>query len=35
MSVSYNNKYVYSIPSNNEEFEEYYKVMKPWKNTIE
>lgn len=35
MSLSNNNKYLYGKPFNNEELKEYYKIMKPWKNTIE
>ena len=35
MLLSNNNKYIYGKPCNNEELKEYYKIMKPWKNTIE
>jgi hypothetical protein len=33
--LSNNNKYLYGKCCNNEELNEYYKIMKPWKNTIE
>ena len=33
--LSNNNKYLYGKAFNNEELNEYYKIMKPWKNTIE
>ena len=33
--LSNNNKYIYGKACNNEELKEYYKIMKPWKNTIE
>jgi len=33
--LSNNNKYLYGKACNNEELNEYYKIMKPWKNTIE
>ena len=33
--LSNNNKYLYGKDCNNEELNEYYKIMKPWKNTIE
>jgi len=35
MLLSNNNKYLYGSQGNNEELKEYYKIMKPWKNTIE
>ena len=35
MLLSNNNKYIYGKACNNEELKEYYKIMKPWKNTIE
>lgn len=35
MLLSNNNKYLYGKECNNEELKEYYKIMKPWKNTIE
>ena len=40
MWLSNNNKYMHGMTSdnglaNNEELKEYYKIMKPWKNTIE
>lgn len=35
MFLSNNNKYIYGKVCNNEELKEYYKIMKPWKNTIE
>tara|TARA_Y100000590_G_scaffold463197_1_gene629335 strand:- start:343 stop:1074 length:732 start_codon:yes stop_codon:yes gene_type:complete len=35
MWLSNNNKYLYGEPFNNERLKEYYKIMKPWKNTIE
>ena len=35
MLLSNNNKYLYGKSCNNEELNEYYKIMKPWKNTIE
>ena len=35
MLLSNNNKYIYGKDCNNEELKEYYKIMKPWKNTIE
>jgi hypothetical protein len=35
MLLSNNIKYLYGKNFNNEELEEYYKIMKPWKNTIE
>tara|TARA_Y100000768_G_scaffold269926_1_gene206389 strand:- start:1107 stop:1841 length:735 start_codon:yes stop_codon:yes gene_type:complete len=35
MLLSNNNKYLYGKEFNNEELKEYYKIMKPWKNTIE
>jgi hypothetical protein len=34
MLLSTNNKYLYGKDFNNEELQEYYKIMKPWKNTI-
>ena len=34
MLLSDNNKYLYGEACNNEELKEYYKIMKPWKNTI-
>ena len=33
MLISDNIKYLYGNELNNEELEDYYKVMKPWKNT--
>lgn len=35
MLLSNNNKYLYGKVFENEELKEYYKIMKPWKNTIE
>jgi len=35
MLLSNNNKYLYGSQFNNEELKEYYKIMKPWKNTKE
>ena len=35
MLLSNNNKYLYGKDCNSEELNEYYKIMKPWKNTIE
>lgn len=35
MLLSNNNKYIYGKAFFNEELKEYYKIMKPWKNTIE
>ena len=35
MLLSDNNNYLHGKAANNEELNEYYKVMKPWKNTIE
>lgn len=34
MLLSNNNKYLYGRHPYNEELKEYYKIMKPWKNTI-
>jgi hypothetical protein len=34
MLLSNNIKYLYDKACNNEELKEYYKIMKPWKNTI-
>ena len=35
MLLSNNNKYIYGKNFNDDELKEYYKIMKPWKNTIE
>ena len=35
MLLSNNNKYIYGEACNKEELKDYYKIMKPWKNTIE
>ena len=35
MLLSNNNKYIYGKDFNDDELKEYYKIMKPWKNTIE
>ena len=34
MKLSNNIKNLYGEPCNNKALEEYYKIMKPWKNTI-
>jgi len=34
MMLSNNNKYLYGNHRYNKELKEYYKIMKPWKNTI-
>ena len=34
MLLSNNNKYFYGKDGNNEELNEYYKIMKPWRNTL-
>tara|TARA_B110000977_G_C11068379_1_gene488651 strand:+ start:2602 stop:2832 length:231 start_codon:yes stop_codon:yes gene_type:complete len=35
MIMSDNIKYLYGSPFNNKELQDYYKTMKPWKNTTE
>ena len=34
MLLSTNKKYLYGKDLDNEELQEYYKIMRPWKNTI-
>ena len=35
MLLSNNNKYLHDTANNNGKLKEYFKIMKPWKNTIE
>lgn len=35
MLLSNNNKYLHDSAYSNGKLKEYYKIMKPWKNTIE